>query len=60
MARGLLHALSGSRLLHSAYQPGADPGICTVTQRPAPGGTADVRAPKLRNVIMISGASLVW
>jgi len=23
-----LHALSGGRLLHPAYQPGADPGIC--------------------------------
>jgi hypothetical protein len=28
MAGGLLHALSGGRLLHRAYPPDTDPGIC--------------------------------
>jgi hypothetical protein len=28
MAAGMLHTLSGGRLLHRAYPPGADPGIC--------------------------------
>ena len=28
MTGGLLHTLSGGRLLHPAYPPGADPGIC--------------------------------